>query len=454
MVDFSLFRLRDEVADFDAFVEFNDDRQVVPVGPIDGGDFTAKLYFVESSRRRPPWVSFLDEGFPGAIGWQPSRTTSALVVINAEPGVGRYFALAFGPGGRHILRGDAYQRRYGLTTALNLIAATDAQPQLRAVDTTRHGRSILRSRLQTASLSTVDVFELDVLRDLMRRATGRPADVEQWGKRVGGSDAVRLARDIRFSQLGEFCLSVDELASATTYRERFDWIDNIRPVSDRQTLGSLEDEVARLLRDARTDILQLAPPEVVDWDVLSGFRYHFDTRLKTPMTRNDLFLNAYLSGLRQADPDLDELTPDFLKRRRIVGLNEDSDQCGEWTVWRCLVGEFEYQGQSFVLEDGVFYRVTESYLQRLNEDILPFSSEAELLPSAKIGETEPQYNRTAADSSDGFLLLDASLIHTEGASGGIELCDLLTDKRQFVHVKRYGGSQKLSHLFAQVGRGY
>ena len=449
MVDFALFRLLDDFGDFDAFVDFEGDRTIHAAGPIERPDFTAKLYFTDTMRERPPWLSFIEEGFGSAMAWQPSRTISAVVIVNANPeGPAQFFALAFGMSGRHMIRGDVYRRRYGLTSALNLIGDAETPPQLREFGTTRHARSILRSRLQTAALSPVDVFELDVLRDLVRSATGQPADTERWGTRVGGSDAFRLARDIGFDELGAFCRAIDEAANVGTYRDRFDWIDNIRPISDRQDIEALEGEVIALLLDNRTDVLQLAPPEMVDWDRLSGFQYHYDTR--RGLVRSDLVLRAYIAGLREKDPGLEEVTPDWLRRRQVIGVDEDRDRCGSWSVWRCLVGEFEYNDRSYVLEDGSFYQVAESYLQQLNHELIGFSREADILPAAKPGMTEPDYNREVARGSDHLLLLDARTVRPEGSGSGIEVCDLLTDTRQFIHVKRYKGSQGLSYLASQA----
>ena len=451
MVDLSLFRLRDDLGDFDSFVEPDEDGQLFRVGPIARDDFVAKLFFTDRPRRTPPWLSFVNEGFPDALRWQGSRGLSALIIINADPqGAGQHFALAFGQGGRHLLRNDAYDRRYGLITALNLITGGEGQPQLREFDTIRHRQSILRTRLQTPALSTIDVFELDSLRDLVRRATGQPVDHELWGRRVGGSDAFRAGAAIAFDQIGELCRRVDEVAREISYRERFGWIDNIEPIRDQRLIQGLEQEVVDELREGRADGLQLAPPDVVDWDRLSRFQYHFDRRRRPRFTRSDLFLDAYLNGVRRTDPDLEEVTPDWLRSRRVFGLDEDGGDYDSWPVWRCLVGEFEYQGQSFVLEDGALYHVAASYIEQLNGDILPFSRPDSFLPPARPGMTEPEYNRSTAKASEELLLLDAHLIRADGTRGSIELCDLLTDRREFVHVKRYGGSQKLSHLFAQA----
>ena len=45
--------------------------------------------------------------------------------------------------------------------------------------------------------------------------------------------------------------------------------------------------------------------------------------------------------------------------------------------------------------------------------------------------------------------MDKKNIRYGGGASQIEFCDLFTRNRVMVHVKRYGGSSVLSHLFAQ-----
>ncbi len=448
-MDFTLFRLRDDIDEFDDFVRIQEGQTPsVQYGPIAGPAFRAKLYVSNSVPNPPIWAPLLETGFPASAPWPLSATSSALLLLRVEQdNAGHYFAFAFGQRGRYLLRDGSYHRRYGLRTALNLIADPNTPPKLRAFETARHSQNILRARLQATAASSIEVFELDLLRDIVRHATGVPVDVERWGKRVGGSDALRIAADLSWADLGKFCLAVDAVASGTDYRQQFGWIDYMNQVSDKQLVETLEDHVVELLRTGQTGLVRLAPPEIVDWDLIVRFQYHFDTR--SDVRRYDISLDSYLAGLKHNDPQLVGLSADKLRSRHIIGLNADGSRVNEWSVWRCLAAEFEHDGATYVLDDGSFYNVDSDYLDRLNSTIIPYARSNPFLPPSPSGVTEPKYNQSAAANSDNFLLLDADEIHY-GGPGGVELCDILTSSRQLVHVKRYSGSATLSHLFAQA----
>ncbi|GJL65153.1 MAG: hypothetical protein NPIRA05_01240 [Nitrospirales bacterium] len=45
--------------------------------------------------------------------------------------------------------------------------------------------------------------------------------------------------------------------------------------------------------------------------------------------------------------------------------------------------------------------------------------------------------------------MDKDLAYVPGAAWGVEICDLYRNDKEFIHVKRYGGSSVLSHFFNQ-----
>lgn len=73
----------------------------------------------------------------------------------------------------------------------------------------------------------------------------------------------------------------------------------------------------------------------------------------------------------------------------------------------------------------------------------------ELLPSYR-DPSEGQYNeRVCASDKTRLALMDKKLIPYSGRHSSIEFCDIYTRTKAICHIKRYGGSSVLSHLFAQ-----
>jgi uncharacterized protein (TIGR04141 family) len=64
--------------------------------------------------------------------------------------------------------------------------------------------------------------------------------------------------------------------------------------------------------------------------------------------------------------------------------------------------------------------------------------------------SETEYNaRVANEDRARLALMDTKLIEYPGMASKVEFCDLYSRSREIIHVKRYGGSSVLSHLFAQ-----
>ena len=61
---------------------------------------------------------------------------------------------------------------------------------------------------------------------------------------------------------------------------------------------------------------------------------------------------------------------------------------------------------------------------------------------------EGEYNAIAAKVGQ-RVLMDKQTVTIPGKTSAIEVCDVLTDNRQLIHVKRKFSSNALSHLFGQ-----
>lgn len=62
---------------------------------------------------------------------------------------------------------------------------------------------------------------------------------------------------------------------------------------------------------------------------------------------------------------------------------------------------------------------------------------------------EPEYLKHVTDNNNHFALMDRQNISIGGGRSRIEFCDLYSKDRDIIHVKKYGGSSVLSHLFQQ-----
>jgi uncharacterized protein (TIGR04141 family) len=133
----------------------------------------------------------------------------------------------------------------------------------------------------------------------------------------------------------------------------------------------------------------------------------------------------------------------------VEALDTDPTQRYSWSVWRCLVGEVEFRGETFILDEEEFFQVRSDYIHELDAAIADIPVSALPLPQSGAKTTEGEYNTTAAEGSDDLLLLDRQTVRISGRTTAIGICDLLTKTRQLVHVKRHLGSSGLSHLFAQ-----
>jgi uncharacterized protein (TIGR04141 family) len=337
--------------------------------------------------------------------------------------------------------------------ALNLIYPRDdsgSSGKLVAVDAKRRTGNVIRSRRQASKATSFEAFDVDTVRDLMGGATGTPCD-RKWGRRITGGDALHFDSDTQFGELGKLCRSMQEAHDRDDYADKFRWIDRIRPIHDPVLLQKVERHLAGRLADGDITDLDLAPPEIVDWSAITGFRYHFEARKGVwhPVLR----IQDYLNGLARTGgwPEApDELDAAFLRRRHVWAVDGDNRPVCKWPVWRCLTGEFEFNSATYIVDEGDIFAISADYLSELNESIAAVRLRTDIpWPRATPSMVEDEFNKKATDEIDAALLMDKKLVSAASQTTPIELCDILTAAGDLIHVKRHFGSSDLSHLFSQ-----
>jgi uncharacterized protein (TIGR04141 family) len=401
--------------------------------------FGGRLYLSPPKQGPPPWLEFVQTGLATRLEGLTNRTNAAVLLIKRHR---RMFAFTFGHG-RHLLGASTLEPGFGLRTALNGLR----HDSLRSIDSFTVEDRAVHTRAQASRASGIEVFGLDVGRDILRAVTGLPRPDVPLHNLTGSEATLVISARVDFAGLGSLCDELARLYRKQSYKEHFAWVDNLRRVRDPSVQNELDDVLLAELRKGTACEAYIAPPEPIDWARVDGFEY---TRRRAPR-EHDLSIQHYLSVT-----DLQELDVDRLKRDKVFvysdGLNTPKD---EWPVYKCLVFEVPRRQRRYVLVNGDWFELDRDFASQVRRIVAELPVAQISLPPVQHmsdGGLEPEarYNQRVARRQRTTALLDGKTARCRAVANGIEPCDLLTSNLDLIHVKhRKGGSSSLSHLFAQ-----
>ena len=388
--------------------------------------------------KNPKWTR-LFHGYVSLSDLGMVQSTGALYVVQAAS---RFFALAFGLG-RHMLKPGIAEDRFGLLVVLNAARATE----LRSVDKRSFDTVDQNSRVQTSQNSAPAEFGIDIEKDLIRGITASPADVSL-GRRFTGADALTVATDSTLKTLPGLLTKYLGLFESIDYKKNFDWVDNIKQISAKSPLhAELDTLLVDKLKIAQTKGGQapgcwLAIPDIIDWHRVC--RFQFVGRHPAP-THSDIHLPGLMGSLK----DDDEISIELLKRRVVRAVDDNDDIVDKWQVYRCIHCEVDLHGGSFVFSGGHWFDVKKDFVKEVNDYFDGIPHYAGTFIEYK-HDDEGAYNEAYCATDPARLaLMDRKNISVGGIHDKVEFSDVYTIDRDIIHVKKYGGSSLLGHLFNQ-----
>lgn len=422
--------------------EFSDAGDILSTPPNDLHVFdvaltpacTGKLYVQPSTSRPPQWLSLFD-GVAGLNAIHLSNSsTSAVLLVSLKK---RMFAITFGYG-RHLLEPGICEENFGLRVTLNSVDPT----RIRSIDRKSFDAISRHTREQASKEVPVGDFGLDVEQDLLRAVTGPPTNTAL-GVRLSGMDALAATVKIGLGDIPHLLAEYLKKFADTSYRSKFPWVDHIAEVRDPRERTRLDDLLVDRLRRGELERMWLAVPAIIDWSDVAGFRY---IGRGTDDLADDLYLPDFLASL----DDLAALSADALRKRKVSRIGVATERAlDQWPLYQCLYAEIDSSGNTFLLNGGAWYRLESNFVLQVNKEVGKISSTSLVLPPYA-QNSEGEYNRAvSASNPKEFALMDCKLIVHGGKHSRIEFCDLYSRTRVMVHVKRYGGSSVLSHLFGQ-----
>lgn len=426
----TIYLLKEEVAQPVDAIDVSDEVQGVPVR---FGHLEATL-FVKSSKTRPPaWRSFFDRhvDLSGVDLW--SASCAAVLVLSVST---RWFAVTFGYG-RHLLKQNIWEANFGLRVTLNSIEDSS----IRSIDRRSFDSIARHTREQASRPGRIEEFGLHVEEDLLRAVVGKPTD-EGLGRRLAGMDALSATVPVELPDLPEKLGRYLEKFGDTKYRERYPWVDHIAEIRDGKVIEDLDEDLFGRLAAHNLEHAWLAVPEPIDWSEVGGFRF---SPSETATVHSDIHLEHLLDSLRKPE----SVSSKMLKQKRIFCLDPDCRLAWHrWPAYHCLYAELRREEELFLLTGGQWYRVAQSFVRRVDQDVDELPKTGHHLPPYR-HDNEAHYNRSVAEANEAAALMDRQNIRYGGGASAIEFCDLFFERRALIHVKRYGGSVALSHLFSQ-----
>jgi uncharacterized protein (TIGR04141 family) len=390
------------------------------------------LYYKQNPRSSPKWLTFFEDTL-AEIPRLSNQSNGALLVVRRGK---RHFAVSFGLG-RHLLEAGKYEDSFGLRVTLNSVDPD----RLKSVDRRTFDAISCHTRTQASQAGDVNAFGLNVEQDLLRAATGSPLD-EQLGRRMTGMDALLVTVPTTIealpSLLDKYLIRYED----DSYKKTFPWVDHIGEVRDAKLRAELDEQLVAMIRTSAPSDMSawLAVPDLIEWAEIGGFRYRSSNEA-------ELYADLHVRDFLDTVADVDVVTAETLRHRHVFAYDTDDERwIRRWTVYSCLYGEIEHDATTYLLSSGVWYRVEREFVATIDRLV------ARLVRTSTLpiysDKSEGDYNkRVSAASSGKIALLDRKLIRIGGTT--VEFCDLFTSDHRMIHVKRYGGSSVLSHLFAQ-----
>lgn len=395
----------------------------------DIGNF-GNLYIKTSYKSVPVWADFFESIFdPKKINLE-NKSARAVLILNIDK---RKFCLTFGHA-HFLINKLAIQRNFGLRVALNI----GQESGIKALDKTNLNITGIQTKAQSNQLLGINGFEYDFETDILKSMTALD---EAGSQTFSGRDSISVGANVSLESLREYLKDIYVKYESDAYKSKFEWVDNIYEERDVDIIDKLD---AQLVEDInnKVNFISLAIPEVIDWHDISGFTYK---KSKVPAVLQDISLEVWLSEIIKNE----KVELKFLKNKLVNVYDINSTLHKSWSIYQCLNAEIDLNGEKYILNDRVWYCINHKFVKNIKDFYQRIPVSNINLPNSG-RRKEPEYNKFVESvHPTSVQSLDFDLVSVGGGKNKIEFCDLFTTDNKIIHVKKYGGSSILSHLFQQ-----
>lgn len=430
--------MKDDGIDFNGYIKDvhrYTTSEIKPQYELDG-----VIYYPRTSNTVPRWKEYIEELAVDNIEIDDNSSNKAVMLVKVS---NRVFAIVFGYG-RTLLKEDKIERNFGLKVSLNVIDPS----KIRSTQTVTVDDNVVSTQSQASKNTSQESFGLNVENDIMREVTGAPSDTK-YGNYITGKDSLTA----------RVCMALDELKSKLAlyfaaynlndYKSNgFEWVDNVKEIKDDSLKHPLKLKLETAIRSKDTSNLYVAPSEIIDWENTKGFCFGgINKKTEDPTSYTvEIDLQEYLNNIRSTTSNVYEK----IKRDKLYAMRINDEPYTVGSIYNCLIFQTNYNNNTYILISGNWYEIDTNFFNRVHSYVKNKIRKSSVqFPSCGVGEDEGPYSKRISDGNPNWALMDRKLVSVLGGPKQIEACDIFTNSKQFIHIKKRYQSAQLSHLFAQ-----
>ncbi|MEU8832360.1 DUF6119 family protein [Streptomyces sp900116325] len=404
----------------------------------------------------PAWARSLSPIFPEL----ESLTSVSHRLVIFLPVEQRVFAVCFGYGSS-TLEWSWIEPNFGLRFASRSYD-TDALNEIRSrrIDPSARTQSV-----QIPNRTQIRDFDVELDGEFVRRMVGELDDGLAFPElgAVVATDSIAFKVETDLNQVHQILSRMLKSVGESAIKDELRFIDALEPLrSNDELTEQLERLLVQHLFQERASSRSLPTSDEVE---------NLDPYILSFAPPDDLTIeNVHEIQLRKGDDiaamsdmrmeslleAIDSLPGKFgrsaLKEIKVKAVDSEGNPASQSTPLKnWLIFEAGSEEKRYLLTLGKWFALAESYAKQLDDDVAKIEDVTSTLNLIewKIadGYEEKHYNAEAIVGRGDLISLDRDNIRSAGSA--VEPCDLFHRDGFMIHVKKYTGSQTLSHLFAQ-----
>ena len=353
------------------------------------------------------------------------------------------FAIVFG-NGESGLNLEMFDDSFGLRIALNLAE------EFLNIKKDNISTTLSKTREQAVRGQSVSSFGIDFEKDMLNGVTVKPKENSISIGNITGAMSVSISKPLEFSDLDDLLKECYKISEKKDYQTNYPFINNIKEIKqDKNTIYKINNEILRLFNERDTSRVWICVPDIIEWDEYVDYTYSWgrSTVVQDEILSEITIEHAHHFIDKNKDVVKFEKFSDF-KKANITPNKTSGQESDAWTFEDCLYAHIELDGHQYVLSNKKYYQIDKDYVQEVNNRFNALVA-VDPLPDYTQTAKESVYIQTVCNKhADDYVVMDQKCVTIQTK---IEICDIF-DKtlKRFIHIKKYGSSAVLSHLFSQA----